>query len=263
MLQLGRLYQQSDRMLTNVYGHTMETAGYRAISTFIPAHLSATQATALETLIQSLPPTLSNPVHLQQTQRWEMLELVCNLANRHAAAARWDQPWALACYKPVDYNHILRVANQYYDAIALADQLPTFVQRRDRIRALETQFQSQYLDHTIPTFNDYLLRVTLDATTYRTLGSFLDILTRQRLALIALQLHRYQLDQGKYPDQLDALKLSAETLTDPFNDQPLVYRPQPGGYLLYSVGRDGLDNGGQEFATRTKPGVDLVIRVPH
>ncbi len=263
MLRLGRLYQQSDRMITNISGHSLESAGYRLLATFTQAPLSATQATALETLIQTLPPALANPVHLQQTQRWEMLELVCNLANRHATEARWDQPWALACYKPVNYNHILRVTNQYYDAIALADQLPTFVQRRDRMRALETQFQSQYLDHTIPTFNDYLLRGTLDATTYRTLAMPLNTLARQRMALIALQLHRYQLDKGKYPDQLDALKLSAETRTDPFNNQPLIYRPQPGGYLLYSVGWDGLDNGGQEIASRTKPDIDLVIRVPH
>jgi hypothetical protein len=43
---------------------------------------------------------------------------------------------------------------------------------------------------------------------------------------------------------------------DPFNGQPLRYVMQPDHYLLYSVGQDGVDNGGQTESQR-----DVVFRV--
>jgi hypothetical protein len=59
---------------------------------------------------------------------------------------------------------------------------------------------------------------------------------------------------GEYPVSLDAIDppLAAALLADPWSGRPLGYRrlggdTGPGGpaYLLYSVGFDGADNGGQ------------------
>jgi hypothetical protein len=78
-----------------------------------------------------------------------------------------------------------------------------------------------------------------------------------RLAL-RLELHRYE--RGAYPQSLDELKMpDGESLPrDPFNGQPFHYTPAVDGYKLWSVGRDGVDNGGKpDFGS--SDGGDLVI----
>jgi hypothetical protein len=69
----------------------------------------------------------------------------------------------------------------------------------------------------------------------------------RRLLVTAISLKRYQLHNGKYPDQLSALvpDFLAEMPIDIMDGKPLRYRPTPdGNFLLYSVGEDGVDNGG-------------------
>ncbi len=74
--------------------------------------------------------------------------------------------------------------------------------------------------------------------------------TFTRLLMIMLALRAYKLDhQGSYPKTLGSLtpKYLSATPLDPFADQaPFQYRLVKGGasYLLYSIGPDGIDNGG-------------------
>jgi hypothetical protein len=69
----------------------------------------------------------------------------------------------------------------------------------------------------------------------------------RRIVTTAIALKRYQLKHGDYPPNLDAIVRSfppAVTL-DPVDGKPLRYRPnQDGTYLLYSVGPNGKDDGG-------------------
>jgi len=69
----------------------------------------------------------------------------------------------------------------------------------------------------------------------------------QRLAIAAIALKRYQLDhQGELPAQLAGLVPGylREVPIDPMDGQPLRYRPSGHTFLLYSVGADATDNGG-------------------
>ncbi|MEX2174250.1 MAG: hypothetical protein WD872_07800, partial [Pirellulaceae bacterium] len=71
-------------------------------------------------------------------------------------------------------------------------------------------------------------------------------ITVARLLQTDLAIRLYRHDQGRPPDRLDDLApryLSAVPL-DPFSGQPLVYRPGTYSFVLYSVGQDGVDNGG-------------------
>ena len=43
--------------------------------------------------------------------------------------------------------------------------------------------------------------------------------------------------------------------------QAMIYRPAEKGYLLYSVGVNGLDDGGRSYGD-DPPGDDLVVRMP-
>lgn len=67
-------------------------------------------------------------------------------------------------------------------------------------------------------------------------------------ARVACALERYRLVNGRLPDTLDALspRFIAAVPNDLLDGKPLRYRPgSNGGYVLYSVGWDQIDDGGQ------------------
>ena len=73
------------------------------------------------------------------------------------------------------------------------------------------------------------------------------------LARIACALERYRLAHGDYPESLDALEpqFIAQVPHDIINGQPLHYRLQPDGlFILYSVGWNETDDGGQVALTK-------------
>jgi hypothetical protein len=69
----------------------------------------------------------------------------------------------------------------------------------------------------------------------------------KQMTVTAIALKRYQLKNGKYPASLDSLvpEFIAAVPVDPVNGGPLHYRLNSDGtFLLYSVGENGVDNGG-------------------
>ncbi len=80
------------------------------------------------------------------------------------------------------------------------------------------------------------------------------------LTLMALAAERYRLAHGEYPPDTAALAqfLPAVPL-DPYDGQPLRMKLAGGGLVLYSVGQDGIDNGGEDPEDRNLP--DIVVRL--
>jgi hypothetical protein len=69
-------------------------------------------------------------------------------------------------------------------------------------------------------------------------------------AEIALALRAYQAREGRYPQQLAELtpKYLKAVPVDRFTEGPLMYRVEgTAGYVLYSVGPNGEDDGGEEM----------------
>ena len=86
------------------------------------------------------------------------------------------------------------------------------------------------------------------------------------LTKLAFALAAYRADRGTYPAKLADLvpKYVAEVPKDIFNASELHYRPEGGGYLLYSVGANGKDDGGKGYDDR-KDGEgwdDIAVRMP-
>jgi hypothetical protein len=86
---------------------------------------------------------------------------------------------------------------------------------------------------------------------------------RSRNLHIAFALAAYRRDAGRYPANLDELapKYLAAVPADLFSGKPLVYRPTGDGYILYSVGTNGQDDGGRSYDD-DPPADDLTVRVP-
>ena len=83
-----------------------------------------------------------------------------------------------------------------------------------------------------------------------------DAETQNALLLTALALQAYKLEQGRYPMTLGALVpvYLKELPSDPFAlSSALSYKLQGAKFLLYSVGPDGNDDGGQPIFDKTVP----------
>ncbi|HEY3283392.1 MAG TPA: hypothetical protein VGN26_14075 [Armatimonadota bacterium] len=87
----------------------------------------------------------------------------------------------------------------------------------------------------------------------------------------ALALARYRHQRGTYPSSLDqaAPLLGGAPPLDPFSGKSLRYHREGDGYLLYSVGRNGRDDGGVQDAfprggqpSRREQRDDISFRVP-
>lgn len=71
--------------------------------------------------------------------------------------------------------------------------------------------------------------------------------TLRELTITAIALRRYQLDHaGALPPTLETLvpQYLATVPRDPMDGDTLRYKPEAGGFLLYSVGLNGIDEGG-------------------
>jgi hypothetical protein len=83
--------------------------------------------------------------------------------------------------------------------------------------------------------------------------------TERRLAITAIAIKRYELRYGHPPTTLDLLMpdFIGVIPRDCMSGRPLCYRLSAGGgFALYSVGEDGVDNGGDPTpqAAGMKPG---------
>jgi hypothetical protein len=80
---------------------------------------------------------------------------------------------------------------------------------------------------------------------------------------VAFALGAYRHDQGRYPANLDELapRYLKTVPGDIFSGKPLIYRPSEKGYLFYSVGVNGKDEGGRWYDD-DPPGDDLRVRMP-
>jgi hypothetical protein len=83
---------------------------------------------------------------------------------------------------------------------------------------------------------------------------------RLRCAQVALAIERFRLkNDGLRPASLDRLAptFQSSVPADPFDGNPLRYRLLSKGYVIYSIGKDGTDQGGAE------PGKKSDRSVPH
>jgi hypothetical protein len=85
-------------------------------------------------------------------------------------------------------------------------------------------------------------------------------LANLRLARVAVALEQFRADRSRYPTALSQLTPVYLDVVpaDPFDGQPLRYRPEGAGYILYSIGPDLKD----DFGQRMKANVgDIVFAV--
>jgi len=99
-------------------------------------------------------------------------------------------------------------------------------------RGLERQFV--FADGLAESFSRFLLREA-------------DVETERRMVVAAIALERYRRRHGQYPEKLDGMTpdILQKVPVDFMDGKPLRYRRKDDGtFLLYSVGENGKDEGG-------------------
>jgi hypothetical protein len=189
----------------------------------------------------------------------------------------------------IDWDEILIEGNRYYDRLVAALAKPDRQQRDaavteiiEEIERLATQAKdakSMALDALkgAPTGDVVTRRVChLLLAAFVIPSAEMVLWTDQREAIqrlppIALALGGYRSEHGGYPEKLSALapKYLDKLPVDPFTGKDMQYKRRGGGYLLYSVGRNGEDDEGRncimDWLTLEEPpedyqGDDLAIK---
>ncbi len=136
-------------------------------------------------------------------------------------------------YRDTDYLQALKFLDQYQAAFRTPPS-----ERLAQVGAIHDQVASQRWCLTASmVFPHWAKAATNDEKTAANL----------RMAHTALAVERYRLaNAGKLPGVLGELvpRFLSSMPLDPFDDRPLRYKRTDHGYLIYSVGPDGVDNGG-------------------
>jgi type II secretory pathway pseudopilin PulG len=82
---------------------------------------------------------------------------------------------------------------------------------------------------------------------------FTDSIAESRLALTALAIERFRFANHRLPTSLADLPVGQEQTSDPYTGLPLYYEKREAGYIIYSVGRDGEDDGGDSRPSSSNP----------
>ena len=74
------------------------------------------------------------------------------------------------------------------------------------------------------------------------------VIAQLRTARVGFAIERYRLASGRLPDALSELVPAylEAVPKDPFDDKELRYKKLDTGFVVYSIGEDGNDDGGKE-----------------
>jgi hypothetical protein len=180
----------------------------------------------------------------------------------------------------VDWTTAMRTLNARFDRMTAAMRLADRAAREEAFDKIERELSAARADGQKPGALAELL-ATKDANVRfgRTAADVLVAMSApairkcqggddrmdqsERNLCVAFALAAYRADNDRYPETLAELARAylPEVPADLFGGKPLAYKPSANGYLLYSVGPNGKDDGGRGERD-DPPGDDLSVRMP-
>jgi len=193
----------------------------------------------------------------------------------------------------VDWNEVLRQGNAWFDELVVAAKLTTREERRDAFEQTDQKTRQMSSQGNSPSawvgsvlngkrrtemVKGVLISILLPSTS---VALIVEDRTNTQLELtrLAAALTVYRAEQGAYPEQLTELvpAVLPKLPVDLYSGKSFLYeRKDDGGYLLYSVFENGIDDGGDSMSGEIIDGEwvgeqpegfdysesDIVIRVP-
>jgi type II secretory pathway pseudopilin PulG len=146
-----------------------------------------------------------------------------------------------------DFLFYVKSMRQFIDACALP-----FPERLNQAEEAGTRSETEIQSRKLLIFSRMLLPALR-----RSMDKAAEIEARLRCAEAALAVELYRTRNQAVPKSLSFLdqEPAAGALRDPFDGEPLRYRQLQPGYLIYSLGPDGTDEGGAQRAKSGGSGV--------
>jgi hypothetical protein len=286
--RLGRLISRGATLIESLVGYAICLTAANATITYIEhARWDAQQALAHLREIQQLPPfaPLADKIDLgERLTGLDSLQMIRRggLAALNGTVVENEKPIpdAQKALEMLDWAVMMQTVNKWYDRMAAAMRQKDRAAREKEFQKIEDDFQAAKKELA----NEEKIKKLLEGpdggqvvakSIANTLMSLLAPAIRKvyaaqeraeqvaRNVQIAFALAAYQKDHGKYPERLTDLapKYLPQVPDDLFSNRPLMYRRTAQGYLLYSVGHNGQDDGGKSFAD-DPPGDDLRVQMP-
>jgi len=119
------------------------------------------------------------------------------------------------------------------------------------------------MDEGVHTFPPKRLSAMALSSSEMTIKRYARLEAARRAALIAIAVEEYRSRHSGSPENLDqlALTLAAEFAKDPFSGESMLYRASPTNYVVYSVGSDHRDDGGNRKRSGSGQFLDITFSV--
>ena len=258
--RLARLVGQSPRLFERLLAALIAVKALTVCDRFIRGDaLDSARANACLADLKALRPIPDLVETIDRDARFLCLDgIFCafDSARRKSAQGRPLQPY-LDCpptsVGELNVGQILRRTNRHFDRRVDVLSRPTFAERKEASSALRDEFEAWFAEtrgktprsatEAIGNLVFTIVAVDLGPTA----ECFEADMMRIQLATIAMGLAAYRVDHGDYPAELSALSpVYFRSVPDAlFTDKPLRYRRAGKGYLLYSVGANMTDDGGE------------------
>jgi hypothetical protein len=288
--RLGRLVARGGTVIEFLVGVALDHIASQADLAFLErTRPKAERIAGYLRDLQQLPPFPAVADKVDLAERFTFLETV-TLVDRHglryleglAGGAGGDLPAfdERVVLRDIDWNPALRTANRWYDRLVAGLRDKDRGVREKKLKQVDTDLRALRAE-----ISDIgTLAVLLDAKQTgqargKLLGDIMITLLMPALhkiqqaadraqqiqdnLAVAFALEWYRRERGGYPKSLEALapRYLKGIPRDLFSGKGLIYRPAAKGYLLYSVGANGKDEGGRGYEDNPQ-GDDLGVRMP-
>jgi type II secretory pathway pseudopilin PulG len=288
--RLARLMSRGGTLIEHLVSIAIDAIACNAELTFLShAKLTSKQAMACLKDLQNLPPMSSLADKMDGGERMFCLDGVLllvrdGLSQLNGLAGPSGTPTQRSPFeekfltRSINWDPALKNINLFFDRIAAAVRITNRQAREQEMVAIESEIKAARQrsgeeagsirkvvmgpEQRGEMIGNTLIGLLLPA--FQKIQQAADRIEQtNRNQHLALALAAYRADNGKYPAKLDELapKYLKSILSDLFSSQPLIYRPTDSGYLLYSVGQNGQDDGGRWYDDDPR-GDDPRVRMP-
>ncbi|MBN9117829.1 MAG: hypothetical protein J0I06_01445 [Planctomycetes bacterium] len=288
--RLGRLIGRGGTVAEGIAGMVIELLACRAEAAYLDrAKLDAKGVERCLRDLLSLPPLPPIADKFDLGERFMFLDHVMQTSRqgvwfleRSLGWQNFPNPLPYGPFEGVDWDPALESANRWYDRLTAAACEPSRAARAQKFAEYTADFKA--VRGRAPDTTRLAKTLRDPAVTPRAKGEALgDLLLSLKLlsagdkvleageraqqhfdtTTVAFAVTWYQRFNGKYPARLAELVPTylLRVPPDVFTGGELIYRPDANGFVLYGVGANGRDDGGQGQDSKP-PGDDIVVRVP-
>jgi hypothetical protein len=289
--RLGRLTSRGSTLIESLVGIAIcQIANNTTLAYIEQAKLTSKQVAERLKDLQKLPPLAAYADKLDIGERFMGLDALQNIRRFGGGGELGIDVFALGrglteeevkALDKLDWAVVMQTMNKWYDRMAAALRVKERAAREKEIDKLDadTLAQAKKAEDGANFAKLLLAKDGPDKVVAERLGNaLLSLLTpavrkvltayeraeqTERNLHVAFAMAAYNADHGRYPSKLD--DLAPDYLTaipgDLFSGKALIYKPNEKGYLFYSVGPNGKDDGGRWYDD-DPPGDDPSVRMP-